>query len=215
MMPKKEFHAKTQRPQRKSYKPLTIRTMPSLIKATLKLINNPKRIPESFRYVRSCLLWTGRRSATDLISTITFSSTTKSARNPISNRIPSKKTGIICSSETFRPRFSNALAITPLYTLSNRPGPSPRWRRRATSTISCEISFSVTLSRNTGWAKMDLFLCGLCAFAREKKEFHAKTQRTQSPKARWTWTVASTISFENSLSVTSSQNIGCVFARGK
>jgi hypothetical protein len=222
MMPKKEFRAKTQRrqrTQRKPHNPLAIRTMPSLIKATLKLINSPNRKPDSFRYVRSCLRCTGRRSATDLISTITFSSTTKSARNPFSNWIPSKTTGMICCGAVCRPRRCNSCDIIPSYTLSNSPGPRARWMRSAMSTTSRAISFSVTSNR------MDLFLCYLCVFAREEKEFHAKTQRRQSPQAQWTRGATST-SPEISLSVTSSQNIAwaktplilcylCDFAREK
>jgi hypothetical protein len=172
MMPKKEFHAKTQRPQRKSYNPFAIRTMPSLIKATLKLINSPNFKPESFRYVRTCLRCTGRRSAADLISTITFSATTKSARNPFSNWIPSKTTGMICCGAVCRPRRCNSRDIIPSYTLSNSPGPRARWIRNATSTTSRAISFSDTSSENIGWTKTFFILCDLlshlCVFASER-----------------------------------------------
>ena len=141
--------------------PFAILTIPFLIKATLKLINKPSRASANRRYVKSCFLWTSTSSATDLISTITFSSTTKSARNPISILVPSKTTGITRCVATCSPRFSNWLAIAAPYTLSNSSGPSPRCIRRATSTTSLDISFSVISNQYRS------FLCVLCAFARD------------------------------------------------
>lgn len=120
-----------------------IRVMPSLIRDTLKLIKRPKRLSAKRRYVKSCFLCTGRSSETDLISTMTFSATTKSARKPISKRVPSNTTGIICCVSTSRPRFLNSLAKTVSYTLSNSPAPRPRCTCNAASTICFAMSSSV------------------------------------------------------------------------
>src|ERR1022692_1064326 len=66
--------------------PFATRAMPSLMRATLKLISSPRRLSASRRYVNNCFLCTGAMASTDLISTITLSSTIRSARNPISIR---------------------------------------------------------------------------------------------------------------------------------
>jgi hypothetical protein len=70
--------------------PLVMRVMPSLRNATLKLINKPNRLSANRRCVNSCFLGTGATASTDLISTITLSSTSRSARNPVSIRAPDR-----------------------------------------------------------------------------------------------------------------------------
>src|SRR5215475_3738667 len=55
--------------------------MPSLMSATLKLISKPRRLSASRKCVSNCFLWTGAIASTDLISTITLSSTNRDLRH--------------------------------------------------------------------------------------------------------------------------------------
>src|SRR5712692_11386053 len=54
--------------------------MPSWISTTGKLISQPSRVSASRRSVKSCFWWTGASDSTDWISTMTLSSTIRSAR---------------------------------------------------------------------------------------------------------------------------------------
>ena len=49
-------------------------------------LSKPNRLFANRRCVNSCFLGTGTTASTDLISTITLSSTIRSARNPVSIR---------------------------------------------------------------------------------------------------------------------------------
>ena len=133
--------------------PFAILAIPSRISTTWNLFQPPRLRRLKQRCLQGRLLWKCKVSATDLTSTIPFS-TAQPARKPISNRIPSNMAGMVGGVGRRPPRFSRSPAIRASYALSNRPGASLRRIRTAASTISSEMAFSVISIRCGSLAKM-------------------------------------------------------------
>lgn len=101
-------------------------------------------MPESFKYVTSCLWCTSSNVSTDFNSMITLFSTTKSSLYPTSTLMDSYSIGKATCDWTFKPALliSNARAAS--YADSSKPGPSVLNTLKIQPRTVYEISFSTT-----------------------------------------------------------------------
>ena len=105
--------------------------MPCFSCQTLKLMSSPTLQPDNLRYVNTCASCIFANSVTDLISTITDSSTIKSSRYPQSNFTSLYSTGTPFCHSTLSPLCSSTHKSNTLHRLlpiAQDPMPyAPRW----------------------------------------------------------------------------------------